>query len=189
MTDFPFHEKQDAPEDAQPLLEKAEQKYGFVPNILKGMSEAPALLEGYMTLSGLFDQTSLSPVERQVVLLAVSHENGCPYCMAAHSAAAKMAEAPDEVIAALREDKPLPDDKLETLRNFTRIVVESRGNPDDKDIEALLEAGYSKRTVLEVILGVGMKTLSNYTNHILDTPLDQAFEPMAWTPPSRAAAE
>lgn len=189
MADFPFHEKQDAPEKAQPLLGKAEQKYGFVPNILKGMAESPELLEGYMTLSGLFDRTSLSPVERQVVLLSVSHENGCHYCMAAHSAAAKMAEAPDEVISALREGKPISDGKLEALRSFTRTVVKTRGNPEESDIESLLDAGYSKRTVLEVVLGVGMKTLSNYTNHIVDTPLDQAFEPMAWSPSSRAAAE
>jgi len=189
MTDFPFPEKQDAPEKARPLLEKAEQTFGFVPNILKGMAEAPALLEGYMTLSGLFDQTSLSPVERQVVLLAVSHENGCHYCMSAHTAAAKMADAPDEVISALREGTAVPDDKLETLRSFTRKVVKTRGYPEDSDIEALLDAGYTKQTVLEVILGVGMKTLSNYTNHIIDTPLDKAFKPMAWTPPSREAAE
>ena len=57
-----------APEQARGLLEKAESKYGFVPNILGVMAQAPALLEAYMTLSGLFDQTSLSATERQVVL-------------------------------------------------------------------------------------------------------------------------
>jgi len=189
MTDFTFYETSDAPETAKPLLEKGEQAFGFVPNILKGMAEAPALLEGYLTLSGLFDQTSFSPVERQVVLLAVSHENKCHYCMAAHSGVAQMAGADEQTIKALRENTPIPDDKLEALRQFTRTVAEKRGHVADAEIEAFLAAGYDKRQVLEVILGVGMKTLSNYTNHITETPLDAQLEPMAWTPPGRAAAE
>jgi len=188
VSDFKLYEKQEAPETARPLMEKAEQKFGFVPNLLKGMAGAPGLLEGYLTLSGLFDQTSLSPVERQVVLLAVSFENGCHYCMAAHSAAAKMAGASDDVMAALRENATIPDNKLEALRRFASTVVDKRGHLEEADIQALLEAGYTRQTVLEVVLGVGMKTLSNYTNHIVNTPLDQAFEPMAWSPPKESVA-
>jgi len=187
MTDFTFYDKSNAPEQAKPLMEKAEQGFGFVPNILKGMAEAPALLEGYMTLSGLFDQTSLSPVERQVVLLATSRDNECHYCMAAHSGVAKQAGMPDEVLEALRNDTEIPDAKLEALRSFTRIVVQKRGHVAESDIQALLKAGYSKQTVLEVILGVGMKTLSNYTNHILETPVDEPLKPMAWSPGRQAA--
>ena len=67
------------------------------------------------------------------------------------------------------------------LPRFTAAVVTSRGRPSEADTAALLQAGYGKQQVLEVVLVVGMKTLSNYTNHIADTPPDQAFGRAAWS--------
>ena len=83
-------------------------------------------------------------------------------------------------IQALRDQKPLPDAKLEALRNFTLTMVRSRGNPSQADIKAFQDAGYGNQHVLDVILGISMKTLSNYTNHMADTPLDEPFKPMVW---------
>lgn len=169
-----------APEQARPLLEKAKQKYGFVPNLLGVMAHAPATLEAYMTLSGLFDKTSLSPTERQVVLLAISAENECTYCVSAHTAIAQMQNVDADVVEAIRNGKPIKDNKLEALRRFAVEVVTTRGWPSDEAKAAFHDAGYSEAQVLEVILGVGMKTLSNYTNHAADTPLDGAFSDAAW---------
>ncbi len=171
-----------APEQARPLLEKAKQNYGFVPNLLGVMAHAPATLEAYMTLSGLFDQTSLSPTERQVVLLAISAENQCTYCVAAHTVIAQMQKVDTDVVEAIRNGEPIPDDKLEALRRFAVEVVTTRGWPSDEARQAFHDAGYSEAHVLEVILGVGMKTLSNYTNHAAETPLDEAFSDAAWEP-------
>src|SRR6056297_1179355 len=102
MTEFPVHTPQDAPADAADFMRDLEKGYGFVPNLAGVMAEAPPLMKGYFTLSQLFDQTTLNPVERQVVLLSVSFANGCQYCMAAHSALAQMAEMPEDVLQALR---------------------------------------------------------------------------------------
>ncbi len=173
-----------APEQARPLLEKAKQSYGFVPNLLGVMAHAPATLEAYMTLSGLFDKTSLSPTERQIVLLAVSAENQCTYCVAAHTAIAQMQNVDADAVEAIRNGKPIPDDKLEALRRFAVEIVTMRGWPSDEVKQAFHEAGYSEAHALEVILGVGMKTLSNYTNHAAETPLDEAFAEAAWEPAS-----
>lgn len=189
MSDFTFHETATAPEAARPILEGAAKKYGFVPNILKGMAEAPALLEGYATLSGIFDKTSFSPVERQVVLLSINYVNNCTYCVAAHSGAAKMAGMDDATLKALREGTKLPDAKLDALSRFTKAVVTERGFVDEKTIKAFLDAGYTRQNVLEVVLAVGFKTLSNYANHIMETPLDSQFKPLEWSKPARAAAE
>ncbi len=171
-----------APEDARPLLKKAKDKYGFVPNILGVMAHAPALLEAYMTLSGLFDKTSLSPTERQVVLLAISAENACTYCVSAHTVIAQMQNVDEAAVEAIRTGKPIDDDKLEALRRFAVEIVTTRGWPSDEVKRAFHDAGYSEAQALEVILGVGMKTLSNYTNHAADTPLDDAFADAAWEP-------
>jgi len=173
-----------AKDDARQLLAKAKAKYGFVPNLLGVMAHAPATLEAYMTLSGLFDQTSLSPTERQVVLLAISAEHECTYCVAAHTAIAKMQDADADAIEAIRNGEPIADDKLQALRRFAVDVATTRGWPSDETKRAFHDAGYSEAHALEVILGVGMKTLSNYTNHMAQTPLDDAFADAAWEPGS-----
>lgn len=169
------HDKSTAPAEARSLLEKAESAYGFVPNLLGVMAESPALLEAYMTVGQIFEKTDFSPTEQQVVLLAVSADNDCGYCKAAHTAIAKMQDVPEDVAKAAAAGRAIDDPKLEALRRFTTKVVASRGNPSADDVSAFLDAGYERRHVLDVLTGVGMKTLSNYTNHIAETPVDSQF--------------
>jgi len=177
---FPYHDPESAPQAALPSLQQSEQRFGMLPNLMRKMATAPALLEGYLTLGDLFEQTSLSPAEQQVVLLTVSRENRCEYCVGAHSVLADMAGVPKEVTDAVRDGQPLPDPRLEALSRFTAAVVEARGWVGDAEVAAFLEAGYGPQQVLEVVLGVGMKTLSNYTNHIAGTELDGPFQHRAW---------
>lgn len=185
MTEFAVIEPETADEKARALLEKAGAKFGFVPNVLKVMAAAPALLEGYLTLSGLFDQTSFSPAERQLILLAISRANRCHYCVAAHSTVARMAGLPDEVIAAVRDGREIAGDaRLEALRRFVTEMVDRQGFVDDKALSAFLAAGFDKRQVLEIVLAIGLKVLSNYTNHLAQTPLDEPLKAAAWTPPA-----
>ena len=168
--------KDNAPQDARGLLEKAEKNYGFIPNILGVMANSPALLEAYMSLSQIFEKTSFSAAEKQTVLLAVSTENDCGYCKSAHTAIAKMQNVDDAVLEAIANGDTLPDDKLDTLFNFTRTMVEKRGHPSDADLQKFFDAGFSEAQVQDVIVGIGMKTLSNYNNHIADTPVDDQFK-------------
>ena len=121
-------------------------------------------------------------VAQQVVLVAASMANGCHYCVAAHTAGLKMAGLADDQIGALRSESPLADPKLEALRVFTSAVVQHRGHVSDADLQTFLAAGYERAQVFEVLLGVAMKTLSNYSNHIADTPLDTQLQPFAWEP-------
>lgn len=188
MTTFTTHTIETAPETAKPLLQAAKKAFSFVPNLLGTMAGSPALLEGYMTLAGIFDKTDLSETERQIILMTNNRLNGCTYCMAAHTTISQMAKVPSDVIAALRNNTPIADPKLEALRTFTEVVNETRGWPEESDIDAFLAAGYTKQTVLDVILGTSLKVMSNYTNHIAETPLDDAFAANAWAQPTRRAA-
>lgn len=181
--EFPVHTIETAPEGAKATLEAARKGYGFLPNLLGMMATAPALVAGYTTLARIFDETSLTPTERQVVLLATSFENACGYCMAAHSTIASMHKVPADIVGAARAGGPLPDARLEALRRFTAAVVATRGWPSEIDVNAFLEAGFGPQQVLEVVLGVGLKTLSNYANHFADTPVDTAFGSAAWVNP------
>jgi len=168
--------QENAPDDARDLLAKAEKNYGFVPNILGIMANSPALLEAYMTISQIFEKTSFSAAEKQVVLLAVSGENGCDYCTSAHSAIARMQGVDEAVIQAIGNGDKLPDARLDALYSFTRTMVEKRGRPSDEDLQAFFDAGFSEAQVQDVIVGIGMKTLSNYNNHIAETPVDPQFK-------------
>ena len=179
---FTIHTRDSAPDAAKPWMEATQKKFGMIPNLFGLMAESPALLEGYVSLSALFFQnTDLSDTERQIVLMTASRLNGCEYCMTGHSVEAESQGVAMPVIETMREGTGLDDAKLEALRQFTETVVKSRGWPSKADVGALITAGYTRQTVLEVILGVGLKTLSNYTNHIVETPLDKATAHRAWS--------
>lgn len=187
MTSFTTHTIESAPEASKPFLQGAKNAYGFVPNLLATMAEAPALLEGYMALAGIFDKTGLSETERQIILMTNNRLNGCVYCMAAHTSISQMAGVKADVIEALRNDTPIADSKLEALRTFAEVINKSRGWPTEAQVNAFLEAGYTQQNVLEVILGTSLKVMSNYTNHIAETTVDDAFAPNAWSAKSEAA--
>ncbi|MCO5168698.1 MAG: carboxymuconolactone decarboxylase family protein [Planctomycetes bacterium] len=177
----PVHDLESAPAEAQETLAKVRRRLGFVPNLLGTMADAPPLLDAYLSLASAFEQTSFDATERQVVLLAASRANACEYCVAAHTVIAAGQGVADGVLAALRAGEPLQDGKLEALRRFTVAVVVSRGWPDPAAQQAFQAAGYGPRQALEVVLGVGLKTLSNYTNHLAGTRLDDAFAGAAWS--------
>jgi len=180
MSDFPTHTKETAPEAAKAVLDAAEKAYGMVPNLHRKMAESPALLEGYWQLSQIFSSSSLTAIEQQVVLIAASVTNNCTYCVGAHSVLADMVDTPAEVTEALRTGEVIPDTRLQALRRFTQSVVITRGWVHKSEVDVLLAEGYTRAQVLEVILGVGLKTLSNYTNHLVDTELDIAFQGRVW---------
>jgi uncharacterized peroxidase-related enzyme len=188
MSQFVVHKKQSAPERSVKLLEQAESAFGFVPNILGVFAESPAVLKAYLQLGQIFDDSSFSPVERQVAILAVSRFNGCHYCMAAHSVIAGMQKVPEQAIEAIRQDQPIEDRRLEALRKFTTTVVDKRGWITEQDIGEFEEAGFNRAQVLEVVLAISFKTLSNYVNHFAQTPLDDAFTASEWKPADQRRA-
>lgn len=165
-----------APEKSRPLLEKIQKSFKFIPNLFGVFANSPVLLEGYLGLEGTFDKGSLSAVERSIVLLAASVENSCRYCTAAHSTVLKaFLHVPAEVVAAVRSNVPVSDPKLNALVALTKEIVAKRGHVEAQTIENFLAAGYRKDQILEVLMGVALKTMSNYVDHISPTELDPAF--------------
>ena len=121
-------------------------------------------------------------------MLAASEANDCEYCVAAHSTLAKrLVRVDPALVGATRQREPLADAKLDALVTFTRKVVEQRGWLTEAEVAAFLAAGYGKAQVLEVLLGVGMKTFNNYVDHIAHTPLNDQFKAEAWQPKRKAA--
>ena len=178
--DFPMHDLETAPEASRPLLQVSQKAFGRLPGLHRVMSESPQMLEGYQRLHTLFSETDFDAEELTVVWQTINVEHECHYCVPAHSGIAMKMKVSDGITKALREETPLPTAKLEALRAFTLAMLRGRGHVGTAEMEAFLDAGYGHRAVLDVILGLAQKVMSNYVNHVAETPLDEPVKPLAW---------
>lgn len=187
---FTYHTKDTAPMESHELIDASMRAYGFFPKLHQIMAEAPATYHAYLETFRIFaEETTLSPLEQQVVMMTANYENRCHYCTAGHSMLMQMAKMPDDVIEALREGTPIADPKLQALRSFAGDMLDARGHVGDDRLQQFLYAGYSKRQALEVLTGLSTKLLSNFTNALAHTELDDPVKPLAWThPDDRVAA-
>ncbi len=178
-----------APRVKEPL-EGAKKRMGMIPNMYTRMANSPGVFETYLFGYERFRKDSgFSPAEQEVVLLSISAENGCEYCVAAHSVIADTSsKVPRDVTDAIRNGTVIADAKLRTLAELTRAIVATRGRPLDEDVKVFLAAGYTERHILELILAVAVKTISNYVNHLFETPVDVAFKAREWKASRRSVA-
>lgn len=159
------------------ILEAAQKAVGFIPNMYANMVNVPGVLSTYLHGYAEFRQKSgLTPTEQEVVFLAISQHNGCNYCTAAHSMLAdKMSGVPAAVLAAIRTHQPIPDIKLQALYAYSQELVKTGGKPSQAMGEAFLAAGYTENHALQIVLAAAVKTLSNFTNHLCQTVVDEKF--------------
>ncbi|WP_278923109.1 carboxymuconolactone decarboxylase family protein [Pseudophaeobacter profundi] len=177
---FPSHDLDSAPEASKPLLETSLKIFGRLPGLHKVLAESPQAYEGYQLLHKLFTETNFDAEELTVVWQSINVEHACHYCVPAHTGIAKMMKVSDEISNALRNETPLPTAKLEALRTFTVQMVRARGNVSQEQMKTFFDAGFDHRAVLDVILGLAQKTMSNYINHVAETPVDEVFQPLTW---------
>jgi uncharacterized peroxidase-related enzyme len=166
---------------AKEIIDATQSKLGFVPNMYRTMANSGGYLSTYAHGYTAFRQNSgFTPVEQELVFLVISRENGCDYCTAAHSMIAdKVATLDADTLAAVRSGVALADEKLEALVSFTAHMFLSRGLVTSAEAAAFLAAGYEERQIMEIILAISVKILSNYSNHIFHSELDAAFKPYA----------
>jgi alkylhydroperoxidase family enzyme len=182
---FTYFDETNAPQASLKLIAQSTKAYGFLPKLHAVMAAAPIAYQAYLQNFDAFtQQSSLSPLEQQVVMMTANYENRCHYCTAGHSMLMTMYKMPADVIEALREGKPIADSKLETLRSFTRLLIERRGHVGDAELQKFEDAGYTKAQALEVLVGLSAKLLSNFTNALAHTELDAPVKPFAWTHPA-----
>jgi len=171
-TGFTVHTVDSAPDGSRPLLAQSLEMHGRIAGLHAVMAEAPGLLEGYRKLNELFRASSFDDEEITVVWQAINVEH--------NTAIAKGMKVDDAITEALRNETPLPTERLEALRIFTLAVVRERGLVDARAVRTFLDAGFTHRHVLEVILGLSQKVMSNYTNRLTLAPVDRAFAKFAW---------
>ncbi|WP_405102451.1 carboxymuconolactone decarboxylase family protein [Micromonospora sp. NBC_01412] len=186
---FTVHTPDTAPAPARPTIEQVRRKFGYLPAPAALMAESPHLLKGFLTVNGIFEQSSLDPLEREVVVLTIATRNECHVCVAMHTGTLTGQGADPVLIGALRSGTPLPEARLEALRLFTLAVLGHRGAVPDDAMRAFLAAGYRPDNALDVVLGVGTYTISTFANRLTGAPLDPQFAEHAWpADPVRATA-
>ena len=178
---FTLYTTENAPAASRPLLEESQQAFGMIPNLHAVMAAAPAVLEAYQRLNQLFQQTSFNAAELTVVWQTINVEHECHYCVPAHTAIAHMMQVDPAISEALREERPMPDEKLQVLHLTTLALVRKRGRLNEDELQRFQAAGYGQQQLLEIILGISQKVMSNYINHLAETPVDDAFKDFIWT--------
>ncbi|WP_407175052.1 carboxymuconolactone decarboxylase family protein [Bradyrhizobium sp. STM 3562] len=179
-----------APEAAKPRLEAAQSNNGFLPNLVRLLANAPVALEAYQTLTAISVRGGLSPAEREAVQITAAATHGCGFCVAGHTAIAyKKIGLNEDVVSALRNGDPVPDARLNAVAQFTKAVIRTRGNVHDTELKAFLAAGFSEASALEVVLGVSLATLCNFSNNLGQPTLNPELAPYAWDPAPAEAAE
>ena len=181
MTTLKIHNIETAQEVSKALLEKSQKAYGMIPGLHGVLAESPQIFEAYQTLHQLFTDTSFNAEELTVVWQTINVEHECHYCVPAHTGIAKMMKVDDAITEALRNETPLENPKLEALRTLTLIITRNRGHVSQEELNTFYAAGYGEQQVLEIILGLSQKVISNYTNHIANTPVDAGFKALVWS--------
>ena len=153
------------------LFAMVQTKLGRVPNLMRTFAHSPAVLEGYLALSGALAKGVLPARVREQVSLVIGATNACDYCIAAHSfVGGKVGLAADEITAARLAQAA--DPKTDALLKFTAALVESRGQISDSALAAVRAAGATDAEIVELVAHVGLQTLTNYTNHLAQTAVD-----------------
>ena len=163
---FPTHELESAPPEARPFLEETRRRFGFIPLASARHATAPAVVEGFALLHGVFEKTSLSPLEREAVALVLASKLDCKLCRDIHRHLARQHGASPELIEALLARRGLADPKLSALAELTERIVDTHGAVPDAELERFFAQGFTPRQALEIVVGVATYTLSIFANRM-----------------------
>jgi uncharacterized peroxidase-related enzyme len=180
MTRITIPTADQTPAASQPLLAAVNKQLGVVPNMMKLIGNSPAALEGYLSLNGALGKGTLGAKTGERIALAVAEINRCNYCLSAHSyLASNLAKLDDAEISANRNGGS-NDPKADVAVKFASKIAINRGQVTANDIDAVKSAGFSNAEIIEIIVHVGLNTLTNYVNEVAKTDVDfPLVEPFA----------
>ncbi|MFD4141862.1 carboxymuconolactone decarboxylase family protein [Streptomyces sp. NPDC058572] len=168
---FVDHTLESAPPASRRSMEAVTRNLGQLPRAVARLAASPHTLDGFLELSALFEQTTLEPVAREVVIMTVAVRNECHVCVVMHTGKLRKLGADAELIAALVEQRLLCDERLEAVRRFTLDVLATSGGVGDEALRAFFAHGFTSQNALEVVMGIGTYTLSTFANWLTRAPL------------------
>ena len=170
MKTFEVPTREQVSETNQHIFDNLKKGLGMVPNLYATFAHSTNALSSYVTLQSM--KSSLSNKEKEVVNLVVSQINECIYCLSAHTAIGKMNGFSDEQIIKIRKVAIDFDAKLQALAQFVKETTIERGHPSQTSVEAFLEAGYTKAQLVDTIVLIGDKIITNYLHGVTQVPVD-----------------
>ena len=170
MSTFNVPKREEVTANNQAIFDNLQKAVGFVPNLYATYAYSENALGNYLALQNA--KTSLKAKEKEVVNLAVSEENNCVYCLSAHTAIGKLNGFSDDQILELRAGYASFDYKLDALARLARNITENRGTTDEAVLENFFTAGWTKENLVDTIVLVGDKTVSNYLHKTTQVPID-----------------
>ena len=182
MARLPIHNVETAPEQAKERVQAVLNTNGFIPNLIGVFANSPEALAFYQEVGKLNGNTSLTAGEREVIQIIAAKTNACGFCVAGHTKLATLKKLlSDNAIAASRATNPdaFDDKKLAALASFTLAVMANKGAVSDAQLKAFLDAGYTQQQSVEVVLGVALATLCNYTNNLAQTEINPELQAYA----------
>lgn len=180
MHRFKIHDLETVPAQSKAMLEAAFKKNGMIANLHGVLAESPGLFQAYQELHQLFSNSSFSAEEITVVWQTINVEHGCIYCVPAHTMIANSMKVDPAITEALRNSTAMPTEKLQVLHDTTLSMVRNRGILSEQELTRFYGVGYEQRQILDIVLGLSQKVISNYVNHLAHTPLDKPFQQFTW---------
>jgi uncharacterized peroxidase-related enzyme len=161
-----------SPAAAQPLLEAVNKQLGVTPNLFRVVANSPAALEGYLGLNGALAKGQLDARTRERIALVVAEQNGCDYCLSAHTYLGKNVAKLDDAEMAANREGGSKDATADAAVRFAAAIVRERGHVSNADVQAVKAAGYTDGQIMEIVLHVALNTLTNYVNEVAKTEID-----------------
>jgi alkylhydroperoxidase family enzyme len=180
MDTYPIHTLDTAPDGSKPALQGLQKALGLIPNLAATMANSPPVVNSFVAAFGQFAGGTFSPGERQILLLANAVANSSAWAVAFHSTMALNEGVDPHYVDAVRHGELPNDPRLAALAMLTRALIEKRGHLDPDDTDGFTAAGYDDNQLLELITGVAISTLANYTANIARPPLEEAFQAQEW---------
>ncbi|MTI39424.1 carboxymuconolactone decarboxylase family protein [Fulvivirga lutimaris] len=169
-TQFNVPTREEVSENNKVIFDQLEKGVGFVPNLYASLAHSESALGDYLTLQNR--RTSLKAKEKELINLVVSQVNECPYCLAAHTAIGKMNGFSEDQILEIRTGRATFDSKLDALAQFVRNITINRSKPSAEAVENLYAAGYIKENLIDIIIMIGDKTITNFLYGATQIPVD-----------------
>jgi uncharacterized peroxidase-related enzyme len=170
MPHFAVPARADVSPENQAIFDNLNGMLKFVPNLYATFAYSQTALGTYLALQNA--KSSLNAKQREIVNLVVSQVNECEYCLAAHTAVGKMVGFTDAQILEIRCGRATFDTKLDALARFVREVAEKRAHVPAASTEAFLEHGWTEGNLVDVMMAIGDKIISNYLHSVTKIPVD-----------------
>lgn len=167
---FTIPTKAEVSANNQAIFDNLQKGLGFVPNLYAYYAKNETALGDYLALQNR--KSTLKAKEREVINLVTSQINGCRYCQSAHTVLGKMNGFTDEQVIELRKGSASFDSKLDALVKFTASVVKDKGKVSEEVKEEFFAAGYTEANLIDVVIVVGDKIISNYIHNLTGFEID-----------------